>query len=161
MKTVKTITAMIICLTLAACLCLPALALDEADKTPVFDNVRTDLEIAYAGRESVSDKYVLAFASTPCGDPVGYTLYYNGEPVGDFTNEEPYVTLESPSGTYKIIAYNLTDKSLTAESGDITVKTEKVTFLVKLRYFFRALYLDTVIPGAVIISALHNLFNFG
>ena len=155
----KKLVSIILCSVLIAGFALPSFAADEnaADKTPVFDNVRTELSIAYAGSDSVDDKYVLAFASTPCGDPVGYELYYEGKIVKTFTDEPAYVTLESPSGEYEIVAYNLNAPEYRASSGKITVETEQVTALVKLRRLLSTIYLDTVIPGAIIFNALSKI----
>ncbi|MBR6335640.1 MAG: hypothetical protein IKR90_05790, partial [Clostridia bacterium] len=90
-------------------------------------------------------------------DPVGYKLYRGNELVKTFTDEEPYVTISSPSGKYKVVAYNLKDESCKTESGPIKVETENVNVFVKLRRLFSSLYLDTVVPGAVIWAALSQI----
>ena len=160
MKTAQAFICPFFCIVLMLCCALPgfcAAAENAEDKTPVFDNVREELTIAYAGEDSLDDKYVLAFASIPNGDPVGYKLYRGSEFVKIFTDEEPYVTISSPSGEYKVVAYNLKDESCKAESGPIKVETENVNVFVKLRRLFSSLYLDTVVPGAVIWAALSQI----
>ena len=156
----KKLLSLILSAALLICCALPSFAAEGQSaegKTPVFDNVREELTIAYAGPDSVDDKYVLAFASVPGGDPVGYELYYEGKKINTFTEEQPYVTLESPSGEYEVIAFNINAPEYRASSGTIAVETERVTLLVKLRWFFSSLYLDTVIPGAFIADALSKL----
>jgi hypothetical protein len=150
------ITALL-CLALCLGMLTPAFAEEAQSAVPVFDNVREELSIAYAGEDRRGDKYELAFASVPDGGHVGYELYYDGKLVKDFKEEIPYVTLDSPSGEYKVVAYNIKDPAMRTESGPITVETERVTFFVRLRYFFSSLYLDTVIPGAAIWSALSDI----
>lgn len=154
MKAHKSRCALLLCAALLLCLALPAFAADDADKTPVFDNVRTDLTISYAGKDSLHEKYVLAFASIPSGDPVGYELYYEDALVGTFTDEEPFVTLASPSGAYSVVAFNRNDPAYRTESGPIHVETEEVTLPVRLRWALTSVYLNVVVYGFLFLNSL-------
>lgn len=146
---------LLVCLLTASC-ALPAFAAD-AGKTPVFDNVRTELTIAYAGKGSEETKYVVAIASIPNGDAVGYELYHGDTLVGTFTQEPPYVTLDSPAGDYRVVAYNQADPAFRTESGVIHIEVEQVTPVVRLREALKALYLDVTVYGFLFVHALSAL----
>ena len=154
MKQIKAFGALLLCAALLLCCALPAFAADDAEKTPVFENVRTDLTISYTGRDSLEEKHALAFASIPNGDPVGYELYLGDTQVGTFTDEEPYVTLTSPSGEYKVIAFNRNDPAYRTESGPIRVETEEVTLPVRLRWALTSVYLNVVVYGFIFLNSL-------
>lgn len=146
----------LLCAFLLLSCALPAFAAD-AEKTPVFDNVRTELTIAYAGKGSAETKYVVAIASIPNGDAVGYELYHGDTLVGTFTQEPPYVTLGSPAGDYRVVAYNQADPAFRTESGVIHIETEQVTPQVRLRAVLKAIYLDVTIYGFLFVHALSAL----
>ena len=141
----------LLCAFLLLSCALPAFAAD-AEKTPVFDNVRAELTIAYAGKGSAETKYVVAIASIPNGDAVGYELYCGGTLIETFTEEPPYVTIASPSGEYKVIAFNRNDPAYRTESGPIRVETEEITLPVRLRWALKTVYLDVVVYGFAFLN---------